>query len=62
MKRHAFPPQNILVPTDLCPTALPALQFARILRKQFGGTIQVPLLAVPRLEMEDSSPEKGERS
>ncbi len=41
MKRFGFPPNRILVPTDLTATSLPALHFARIIRKQFGGVIHV---------------------
>ncbi len=41
MKRHIFPPQKILVPTDLSATSLPAFHFARVLHKQFGGMIYV---------------------
>ncbi len=41
MKRFGFPPNKILVPTDLTATSLPALHFARVIRKQFGGVIHV---------------------
>jgi nucleotide-binding universal stress UspA family protein len=41
MKRHVFPPQKILVPTDLSATSLPAFHFARVLHKQFGGMVHV---------------------
>ncbi len=41
MTAHIFPPRRILVPTDLSPTSKPALDFARVLHVQFGGTVHV---------------------
>lgn len=41
MKHHNFPPQKILVPTDLTEASLPALHFAKVIREQFGGAIHV---------------------
>jgi nucleotide-binding universal stress UspA family protein len=41
MKQHFFPPQKILVPTDLSATSLSAFHFARVLHKQFGSMIHV---------------------
>ena len=41
MTSHLFPPRQILVPTDLSPTSLPALQFARVLHRQFGSGLVV---------------------
>jgi len=41
MTSHAFPPARILVPTDLSAASLPALHFARVLHRQFGGEVHV---------------------
>ncbi len=41
MTSRVFPPRKILVPTDLSPTSLPALLFARVLHKQFGSRLHV---------------------
>jgi nucleotide-binding universal stress UspA family protein len=41
MTTPAFPPKKILVPTDLSATSLPALHFARVLHRQFGGEVHV---------------------
>jgi hypothetical protein len=41
MKQHVFPPQKILVPTDLSATSLPAFHFAWVLHKQFGGMVHL---------------------
>ncbi len=41
MTAHIFPPRVILVPTDLTPTSVPALHFARVLHQQFGGAIHL---------------------
>lgn len=38
---HIFPPRKILVPTDLSATSIPAFHFARIVHKQFGGSVHV---------------------
>jgi nucleotide-binding universal stress UspA family protein len=41
MKPHVFPPQRMLVATDMSRTSAAALAFARRLREQFGGAIHV---------------------
>jgi nucleotide-binding universal stress UspA family protein len=41
MKKYAFPPNRILIPTDLTATSLPAFQIARVLHEQFGGAVHV---------------------
>lgn len=41
MTAHRFPPNKILVPTDLSATSAPALHFARVVHKQFGGAVHV---------------------
>jgi hypothetical protein len=59
MKQHAFPPQHLLVATDMGATSVAALQAARRLQERFGylfsSTTQkvmqsspAPVLVVPR--------------
>lgn len=38
---HVFPPRNILVPTDLKATSIPAFHFAKVVHSQFGGSVHV---------------------
>jgi nucleotide-binding universal stress UspA family protein len=41
MTSHLFPPRKILVPTDLSSTSSPAFDFAKVLHRQFGGSVHV---------------------
>jgi nucleotide-binding universal stress UspA family protein len=41
MSTFTFPPERILVPTDLSGTSERALGFARVFHQQFGGTVHV---------------------
>jgi nucleotide-binding universal stress UspA family protein len=39
--RHSFPPQTILVPTDLGPASKSALQYARFFHERFGTAVSI---------------------